>query len=100
MAIESVDFTIKNGDSIDVEFIVYDEDNVLVDLSTALVEYAAREYGNVTGDSVLSYSTADNISITGTGICSVSIDGDDTVDLLGKYQQALQLCQYLFYQKT
>ena len=91
MALELVDFTISSGDSMTLYFTIYDTNDVLIDLSTATIEYGARKYSEITGDSVLLYTTLSGITVTGTGICSVEILAADTVDLLGKYSHELRV---------
>jgi len=92
MALQGIDFSFYSGDSPTLNFTVRDEDGVLLDLGSSTIVWAAREYGKVnTNVAVLEYSTADNITVTGTGTCKVEIDGTDTTNLFGKYEHSLNI---------
>lgn len=92
MALQGIDFQFYSGDSPTLNFTVKDEAGVLLDLGSSTIVWAAREYGKVnTNVAVLEYTTADNVTVTGTGTCSVEIDKTETVDMFGKYNHTLNV---------
>ena len=85
------DFTIDAGDDKTLEVDVKDNDQVVVDITAATIEWRASRNLKVTA--ALTKTTASGISITNAsgGIFQITLDDGDTEGLVGNYYHEAQV---------
>ena len=72
------------GTEYTLEFTVYDEDSVAIDISTATIVWNMSYYGQQDVN-VITYNLSGGITITDISEFEVVLDGSDTINLSGKF---------------